>query len=161
MERGREAEQVISALRCRGLTLAVAESCTGGLVGKLITDSPGSSKVFLGGVVAYSDQVKVGMLDVPPGVIRNHGAVSAQTALSMADGVRKAIGADVGISCTGIAGPEGGTELKPVGLVCMAVSGLDDSMVEVLLFKGDRDRIRKSSAQHLLGMLGEFMEGKL
>ena len=155
-----ESEAVVNIMNRHGLTVATAESCTGGLVGKMLTDTPGSSRCFLGGVVAYSDQVKIGLLHVDPQVIIEHGAVSAQAALQMADGVRNVIGSDIGISCTGIAGPGGGTESKPVGLVCMALSAADDRAVEILMFRGDRDEIRHSSAKKLLTMLKEYLEKK-
>src|SRR5437867_2067211 len=100
-------------LASSGMTLALAESCTGGLLGDMLTDVPGSSAYFLGGVVAYHDDLKTALLDVPPAVIRQYGAVSAECALLMARGVRGITGADIGISITGIAGPGGGTAAKP------------------------------------------------
>ena len=117
------AELVLSLLRERGLTLATAESCTGGLVSARLTDVPGSSAVFVGGVVAYSNDVKAAQLGVPEAVLREHGAVSAETAAEMARGARERLGADVAVSVTGVAGPDGGTEEKPVGLVFLHASG--------------------------------------
>ncbi|MDD3399173.1 MAG: nicotinamide-nucleotide amidohydrolase family protein [Candidatus Methanomethylophilaceae archaeon] len=152
--------KIIADLRRHGLTVSTAESCTGGLIGKMLTDPPGSSCCYLGGIVAYSDTVKINLLQVDPQVIADHGAVSAQVALQMADGVRRSTGSDIGISCTGIAGPGGGTESKPVGLVCMALSANDDRAVQMLLFKGGRDEVRQSSAIKLLSMLDEYLEKK-
>ena len=111
------AEIVLDACRARGLSLAAAESCTGGLVAAGLTSVPGSSEVFRGGVVAYDDRVKVEQLGVPEEILAAHGAVSAETAEAMAAGARTAFGADVAVSVTGIAGPGGGTPEKPVGLV--------------------------------------------
>lgn len=109
-------------LRARGLTLAVAESCTGGLIGHRITDVPGSSAYFLGGVVAYADAAKTGLLGVRPETLSRHGAVSTEVAEEMAAGVRLRFGADLGLATTGIAGPGGGTPGKPVGTVCVALA---------------------------------------
>ena len=106
----------------RGLTVAVAESCTGGLVAARLTDIPGASDAFAGGVVAYANDVKAASLGVPEQLITAHGAVSAEVAAAMAAGVRERLGADVGIAVTGVAGPDGGTEAKPVGLVYLHVS---------------------------------------
>lgn len=112
-------------LRARGLTLAVAESCTGGLIGHRITDVPGSSAYFLGGVVAYADAVKTGLLGVRPDILARHGAVSTEVAEEMAAGVRLRFGADLGLATTGIAGPGGGTPAKPVGTVYVALAWED------------------------------------
>lgn len=109
-------------LRARGRTLAVAESCTGGLIGHRITDVPGSSSYFLGGVVAYANAAKTDLLDVRPATIEEHGAVSTQVAEEMAAGVMRRFGADIGLATTGIAGPGGGTGEKPVGTVCVALA---------------------------------------
>ena len=111
--------------RERGLTLATAESCTGGLVAARLTSVPGSSDVFLGGVVSYANEVKARALGVPEEVLREHGAVSAETAAAMAAGARARLGADVAVAVTGIAGPGGGTAEKPVGLVYLHASGPD------------------------------------
>jgi nicotinamide-nucleotide amidase len=140
------AELVVDELRTRGLTLATAESCTGGLVGGRVTDVPGSSDVFVGGIVAYSDAVKAAALGVPAELLRRHGAVSAEVAAAMARGARVALGADVAVSVTGIAGPGGGTEEKPVGLVFLHASGPDGELARRLDFPGDRETIRGRSA---------------
>ncbi len=143
--------------RCvaRDLTVATAESCTGGLVAHLITEVPGSSAYLRGGIVAYADVVKRTVLGVPAETLAAHGAVSAQVALAMADGVRHALGTDLGVSVTGIAGPDGGTEAKPVGLVYVAVSGLARPAVRRFLWAGDRTANKRSSAEAALAMLLE------
>jgi len=109
-------------LRARGLVLATAESCTGGLVCDMITDLPGSSEFFAGGVIAYADEVKMNLLGVSDNTLARHGAVSSQTVREMACGVRSLLGADVGIAVSGIAGPTGGSRKKPVGLVYFGVA---------------------------------------
>jgi nicotinamide-nucleotide amidase len=129
-------------LRERGLTLATAESCTGGLVSARLTDVPGSSAVFVGGIVAYADEVKAAHLGVPEEVLREHGAVSAQSAAAMARGARERLGADVAVSVTGVAGPDGGTEEKPVGLVFLHASGPMGEKQLRLDFPADRPTIR-------------------
>ncbi|MGD9890479.1 MAG: CinA family protein [Dehalococcoidia bacterium] len=114
------AAEVVATLTRLGLTLAVAESCTGGLVGHLLTDVPGSSRVFPGGVVAYDNRSKRALLGVPADLLIAHGAVSAEVASAMADGVRRAFGTDIGVGITGVAGPTGGSDEKPVGTVFIA-----------------------------------------
>ena len=136
------AELVLTLLRERGLTLATAESCTGGLVSARLTDVPGSSAVFIGGIVAYANDVKAGQLGVPESVLREHGAVSAETAAAMARGARERLGADVAVSVTGVAGPDGGTEEKPVGLVFLHASGPLGERQLRFDFPGDRATIR-------------------
>jgi PncC family amidohydrolase len=121
------AEQVVKTLTDAGLTVAVAESCTGGLVGHLLTDVPGSSRVFPGGIVAYANRPKRELLGVPADVLQAHGAVSAEAVAAMAEGVRRALGTDIGVAISGITGPTGGSEEKPIGTVfiaCAAPSGL-------------------------------------
>jgi nicotinamide-nucleotide amidase len=136
------AEIVLDLCRARGLRLATAESCTGGLVAVRLTDVPGSSDAFAGAVVAYDNTVKTRELGVPEPVLAEHGAVSAEVAVAMAAGVRERLGVDVGIAVTGVAGPGGGTPEKPVGLVHYAVSALDDVEAHEFSFPGDRDVIR-------------------
>ena len=116
------AEIVLDLGRERGLTIAAAESCTGGLVSARLTAIPGASEVFVGGVVSYADEVKESALGVPREILERHGAVSAETAKAMAEGVRERLGADVGVAVTGVAGPDGGTAEKPVGLVFVHAS---------------------------------------
>jgi len=143
---------VLEQCRALGYKLAVAESCTGGLLGERLTNIPGSSDVFLGGVIAYHNEVKLNLLGVRAGDIEEHGAVSEQVALQMASGVREKLGADVGVSVTGIAGPGGGTAEKPVGLVWIAVhaSGVKARRFHV---GGDRAEIRQRAAQAALEMV--------
>ena len=140
------AELLVDLLRERGLTLGTAESCTGGLVAARITEIPGSSDVFLGSVVSYSDSVKRTQLGVPEEVLAAHGAVSAETAAAMAVGARKALGVDVAVSITGVAGPGGGTREKPVGLVYLHAVGPEGELARKLDFPGDRETIRLRAA---------------
>jgi nicotinamide-nucleotide amidase len=150
------AELVVDLLRDRGLTLGTAESCTGGLLAARITDVPGSSDVFLGSIVSYSDSVKRERLGVPAEVLAAHGAVSAETAAAMANGAREALGVDVAVSITGVAGPGGGTEEKPVGLVYLHAVGPGGALARKLDFPGDRETIRLRSsvaALHLVRRL--------
>jgi nicotinamide-nucleotide amidase len=147
---------VLDLCREQGLTLATAESCTGGLVAARLTAIPGSSEVFVGGVVAYSNEVKAGELGVPDVVLDRHGAVSAEAAEAMAAGARERLGADVAVSVTGVAGPGGGTPEKPVGLVFLHAEGPDGSLARRLDFPGDRDAIRgraTAAALHLVRTL--------
>jgi nicotinamide-nucleotide amidase len=140
------AELVVDLLRDRGLTLGTAESCTGGLVSARITEVPGSSDVFLGSIVSYADSVKRDRLGVPADVLAAHGAVSAETAAAMATGAREALGVDVAVSITGVAGPAGGTDDKPVGLVYLHVVGPGGEAARKLDFPGDRETIRLRAA---------------
>ena len=145
--------QALSAeLERTGATIGVAESLTGGLVGKLLVDVPGISRFFLGGVIAYGDDVKVAQLGVPAAQLREHGAVSPQVAESMARGICAALGADLGLSTTGVAGPTGGTPQKPVGLVYVGVCLKGRAAVHRLEMRGDRARIRDRSAKYALNM---------
>jgi nicotinamide-nucleotide amidase len=144
---------VLDLLRSRGMKIAVAESCTGGLLGARLTAIAGASDVVLGGVIAYADGVKERHLGVRTETLKEHGAVSEETAREMAVGVSARFGSEVGVSVTGIAGPGGGTAEKPVGTVCMAVSGagvLRSTRVQML---GDRDEIRRRSAQAALSLV--------
>jgi competence/damage-inducible protein CinA C-terminal domain len=143
---------VLERLRSLGLKLAVAESCTGGMLGERITSIPGSSDVFLGGIIAYHNDVKVKALGVRAEDIERHGAVSEPVALQMASGVRERTGADVGVSVTGIAGPGGGTPDKPVGLVWISVDVTDAKARRFHVF-GDRAEIRQRAAQAALEMV--------
>ena len=136
-------EIVLQLCRAQGLKLATAESCTGGLVGARLTSVAGSSDVFLGGIVAYANEVKQAELGVPENVLRTHGAVSAEAAAAMATGVRARLGADVGIADTGIAGPGGGTPDKPVGLVYLHVETPDASRGLEFNYPADRNGVRR------------------
>ena len=148
------------ALNQKGWTLALAESCTGGLIAHRITDVPGSSDYFLGGVIAYSNLVKVALLGVTSETSRVVGAVSEETAREMAQGVRQTIGSDVGISVTCIAGPGGGTEEKPVGLTFIGASTPDGEWVERHVFHGDRQSIKGSASDAALELLLNALGGK-
>jgi nicotinamide-nucleotide amidase len=142
-----------SLLRKRGLTAACAESCTGGLLGKRLTDTPGSSDYFLGGVIAYSNKVKVAELGVDPGVLEARGAVSEEVAAAMAQGAAGRLGADCVLSTTGIAGPDGGTPEKPVGLVYVGCTINGHTTVERLMLWGRRAEVRERAAQAALSLL--------
>ena len=151
-------EHVLSLARARGLTIATAESCTGGLVAARLTRVPGSSESFLGGVVAYADAVKIAELDVPESVLVEHGAVSVETAAAMAEGARRRLGADLAVAVTGVAGPGGGTAEKPVGLVHIHVSGPDGSRARTLDVPGEREQVRARSTVTALHLLRQFLE---
>ena len=144
---------VLDACRARGLKVAVAESCTGGMLGERITRIAGSSEVFVGGVIAYANEIKSGMLDVDPALIREHGAVSEQVVRAMVAGARARTGAEVGIGITGVAGPGGGTPEKPVGTVWIAVDFAGDVRAVLLKLWGDRQEIRQRSAQAALNLV--------
>jgi nicotinamide-nucleotide amidase len=152
-------EQVASMLIERGLTVAVAESCTGGLVLARLTDRPGSSAFLRGGVVAYSDDVKVALAGVPAELIEGHGAVSEQVAIALADGARERVGADIGIGVTGVAGPGGGTPEKPVGLVWIALAGPDGRLVRRTEQRGSRADVRERSVITTMHLLRRLLLG--
>jgi nicotinamide-nucleotide amidase len=149
-------EVVVAGLRERGLTLAVAESCTGGGLGNQVTSVPGSSEVFLGGVIAYANSVKTGVLGVKESTLKRHGAVSEATAAEMAAGVRTLCGAAIGLAVTGIAGPGGDNPKKPVGLVYMHLSaeGCERGMRQI--FSGSREIIKLRSALYALNLVREY-----
>ena len=151
---GEPLEQIVLYyLGLRQATLAVAESCTGGLIAQRITGIPGSSRSFLGGAIVYSDPLKTAFANVPPDLIAQHGAVSSETAEAMAKGIRQRTGASLGLAVTGIAGPTGGTEGKPVGLVYIALSDAEKTEVVEKNFRGDRDRVRQWAAQQALDLV--------
>ena len=150
---GRALEAVVGdLLKARGLTIAAAESCTGGLLLGRLTEIPGSSGWVIGGVVAYANEVKVRDLAVPPALIETHGAVSEPVAVAMARGVREKLGADIAVAITGIAGPSGGTDAKPVGTVVIAATGLREN-VRTFYFTGDRQMVRALSTAAALDMV--------
>jgi nicotinamide-nucleotide amidase len=144
---------VLYYLELKQETLAVAESCTGGLLSQRITSISGSSRSFLGGAVVYSNELKTDFANVPPELIEAHGAVSAEVAEAMAQGIRRRVGSTIGVGVTGIAGPGGGTETKPVGLVYIAVSYGNKTESKECNFRGDRDRIRLWASQQALDMV--------
>ncbi len=147
------AEVIIDMLRARGDRLAVAESCTGGMLGARITAVPGSSDVFLGGVVAYSNEIKQRLLGVPSELLAQHGAVSDPVARQMAAGVMERLGTEAAIAITGVAGPGGGTEDKPVGTVYVAACWRGETSAAHIILPGDRDNVRRRSAQAGLNLL--------
>lgn len=149
----RQAVNLVELLKACGKTCVTAESCTGGMIGSLITAVPGSSEVYLGGVVSYANSVKEGVLGVSGGTLATFGAVSEKCATEMAEGARRLTGADVAVSVTGIAGPGGGSSEKPVGLVWFAVATEEGTRAEKAIFAGSRDDVRKAAAMHAVGML--------
>jgi PncC family amidohydrolase len=148
-------------LRARGLRLALAESCTGGLIGHRITNVPGSSTYYMGSVTAYAYEAKVRLLGVSWGTLEKHGAVSTETVSEMALGARRALAADVGVSVSGIAGPGGGTPEKPVGLVCLGLSAPDGDWARESHFKGGRVAVKEQAAESALQFLVDYLDGKL
>ena len=151
-------ETVGLLLKKRGLTVAVAESCTGGQLGAAITSVAGSSDYFLGGVIAYANSVKSRQLGVDPGLIEREGAVSALVARQMAAGARRLFASDLAVGITGVAGPAGGSPEKPVGLVFIAVDAGDRVDAERFRFSGDRDAVRKSSVIAALEMVKSHLK---
>lgn len=147
------AEKLVALLKAQGLTCATAESCTGGGVGSAITAVPGSSAVFAGGVISYSNEVKAEILGVSREDLNRVGAVSSEVAAQMAEGVRKLLKVDFAVSLTGIAGPDGGSAEKPVGLVWFGLATKDGVRTEKAIFRGDRARVREQAITHALGML--------
>jgi nicotinamide-nucleotide amidase len=150
------AQQVGERLRQHGQWLAVAESCTGGLLGAALTDVPGSSAYFLGGLISYADRVKVELLRVPEPTLRRHGAVSEQTATAMAEGVRQLLKADIGVSITGVAGPDA-EESKPAGLTFIGIAG-GSSTTHRFQWTGDRWDNRRRSVIAALELLVRALE---
>jgi len=154
------AEAVGTALLRTGDTLAVAESCTGGLISKRMTDLPGSSRYFLGGVVAYANEVKTGVLGVDEDLIRKDGVVGEAVAKALAEGVARRLEASVGMGVTGIAGPDGHTPDKPVGTVCYAVCLGGETVARREVFPGDREAVRERAGHAALGLLLRLLEGR-
>lgn len=143
----------------RHLTVATAESCTGGLVAARLTDVPGSSASFVGGVVAYADEVKRAELGVPEELLAEHGAVSPEVAAAMAEGVTRRLGADVAVAVTGIAGPDGGTPEKPVGRVHVHAAGPDGALARMLDLPGERHQVRLRATVTALHLLRRLLMG--
>jgi nicotinamide-nucleotide amidase len=153
-------ERLGELLGARGLTIAVAESCTGGLIASRITDVAGASDYFLAGLVTYSNAAKGSFLHVPEEMLAAKGAVSRETAGKMAEGVRGAIGADIGLSVTGIAGPGGGTPQKPVGTVYMGLAVKEGVYVRRHMLAGSRLSIKQQSADRALAFVIDYLEGR-
>ena len=147
------AEKLVALMKANGKMCATAESCTGGGIAAAITDVPGSSEVFVGGVVSYANSAKEGVLGVSPDTLARFGAVSAECASEMASGARRLLKADVAVSVTGIAGPGGGSDDKPVGLVWFGLSTPSGTRTEKAIFPGDRAAVRSAAVTHALGML--------
>ena len=150
-------EYIVEELKKRGTTVSLAESCTGGGLGSRITNIPGSSSVFLGGIVAYSDLMKTKLLGVKEETLAKYGAVSSEVAREMADGIRRITGSDIGIGITGIAGPDGGAVGKPVGLVHMHISSDKLNKGRYKIFPGDRNIVRARSQIFSLNLIREYL----
>jgi PncC family amidohydrolase len=153
------AHRVGEALRGRGMHLATAESCTGGLVAHLITEVPGSSDYFTGALVTYANYAKIALAEVPSDVLEAHGAVSAQVARAMAEGTRHRLGVEVAVAVTGVAGPDGGTAAKPVGLTYVAVADADGTDVRRYVWDSDRSGNKRLSAAAALDLVLERTSG--
>ena len=149
------ARRAAAALRAKSWRLATAESCTGGMVGMLLTSVPGVSAVYAGGVIAYANAVKEALLEVPEAVLKNHGAVSRECAEAMARGAAARLQTDCAVSTTGIAGPDGGSAEKPVGMVCFGIYADGRSWSETDYFHGSRAEIRAGAAVRALELLYE------
>ncbi len=152
------AERLLKSLERKNLTVSTAESCTGGLIGAAITSVPGASTYYIGGAVTYSNESKEDMLRVPRGILFAYGAVSEAAARCMAKGVLSAYRTDLSVAVTGIAGPAGATETKPVGTVFIAVADGELVSIREFHFSGDRDSVRSETALAALDMLTEFAD---
>jgi PncC family amidohydrolase len=141
----------------RGLTISVAESFTGGMIGHVITNAPGSSRYFQGGVIAYANEVKMAILGVAEKTLIAHGAVSRETVIEMARGIRSVLSTDIGISSSGIAGPGGGSAEKPVGLAWIGLSAPHQDYAEQFLFSGDRFQIKQQATQTAIQRVIDFV----
>lgn len=153
-------EEVGALMKELRLNIAVAESATGGLISSLITDIPGSSDYFKGSVVSYDNEIKAGVLGVKKETLEKYGAVSRQTAEEMAEGVRRLMSADIGLSDTGIAGPTGATQEKPVGLFYIGFSSMRGTRIEKHLFSGGRTENKRAAAAAALSLLKAYLLGK-
>jgi PncC family amidohydrolase len=154
------ARKIHKLLLKKQITVATAESCTAGMVSKLLTDFSGSSAFFLAGISAYSNQAKERILRIPRRLISQHGAVSAKIAMLMAQKIRQIAGADFGIGITGIAGPAGGSAVKPTGTVFIAIDSGPKKICQKFIFKGDRGSVRKQAAGKSLELLSRCVSGK-
>ncbi len=153
-------ERIGKMLKEKGLTIAVAESCTGGLIASRITDIGGASEYFEAGIITYSNKAKISFLSVPEEVINSYGAVSYETAKLMAEGVKNITGADIGVSVTGIAGPTGGTLVKPVGTVFVGLATGESTSVHNFLFTGSRLEIKQQTSEAALTFVADYLEEK-
>ncbi len=151
--------RVGALLKARQLSLGAAESCTGGLIGHRVTNVPGSSDYFLGGLIAYANLAKVQMLGVRPETLERCGAVSEETVLEMATGVRRLLNADIGLSVSGIAGPGGGSAEKPIGLVWVGISAAEVELARRYQFGGDRLSIKEQAATAALQLVVDYLMG--
>jgi len=147
-------------LLAQGMSISVAESCTSGLIAARLTDVPGSSAYFTGGVAAYSNEVKKDILGVAPEIVDSHGAVSKETAMAMAEGVRNLMHTSLGLAVTGIAGPDGGTPTKPIGLVYIALASADGTSYRKFHFPGSRTAVRMGTVNAALSMVRSFLPEK-
>ena len=150
-------DKLFNFLKLNNLTISTAESCTGGMIASAITDVSGSSSFFGMGVVTYSNEAKMKLIGVRKDTLDAFGAVSEQTALQMADGVRKLSGADVSVAVTGIAGPTGGTDEKPVGLVYISVSGKGGTNVHRNVFSGNREQVRNQTVNRAFELVYDYL----
>lgn len=153
-------EKTAHALIQHKKTIALAESCSGGLLGHRLTNIPGSSAFFIGGVTTYGNTAKINLLNIPDSLVRRHGAVSRPVALAMAKGVRRLLRADIGVAITGIAGPGGGTRQKPVGLVYIAVATAEEEIVTEKFLKGKRLSIKTQATTAALKLLLNFLSSQ-
>lgn len=153
-------ELIVNELGSRQITLSVAESCTGGALGNRITNVPGSSEIFLGGIIAYSNELKAKMLEVKEETLKKYGAVSKETAKEMAQGIRKKSGSDIGISITGIAGPGGATKGKPVGLVFMHLNSEKEDRGIYKIFPNDRNVVKTGAVNYSLNLIKKYLDDK-
>ncbi len=152
------AHDLVDALRHRGLTLCTAESCTGGGIGAAITAVAGASECFVGGIIAYANEIKEAMLGVSPEMLQQHGAVSDSVAVAMAQGARSRLNADMAVAVTGVAGPSGGTAEKPVGLVFAGLVDADGVEVRSFNFSGDREDVRRQTVCAAFDMIMKRIE---
>lgn len=156
----RLAKKIGRLLSKKNLTLSICESCTGGMLGSIITEIPGSSKYFKGGIIAYSNEIKSKIIGVKNKTLKNFGAVSSQTAKEMALGLKRLTNSDIGISITGIAGPGGATKTKPVGLVYIGVIFKEKIKIKKNIFAGNRQQIRKKACEKALVLISKMLKGE-
>lgn len=160
--KGMNPEEMLGKLLCcKGWRIAVAESCTGGLLSHRITNIPGSSQYFSGGVITYTDVTKEQLLGVPQSLLEDYGAVSEETAVAMAAGCKKLFASEVAIAITGIAGPEGGSKLKPIGSCYIALASLQDTICRFFCWQGDRLRNKQDSVDAAFQMVIEYLSADL